>query len=185
MTFYTRPPESIEYAGNTYALDLRFWRVLAAFDALSDNFLDDFAKLSAFLEITCPDGPLDIGLFNAILELIKDPDTPSGEPASMDIKQDWELVYSAFIQAYQIDLYKSDMHWFLFRALLKGIPQGTRLADVIRIRTEPIPAKGSLEAKANLMKLKARYALKKQGGFQDGLNRLFDVLKAQAERGKP
>lgn len=185
MTFYKRPPEAVCYGGKEYALDMRFWRVLAAFDALSDKDLDEYAKLSAFIEITCPDGPLDVGLFGAILDVLKDEETPSGEPPAMDIKSDWEYIYAGFIQAYGIDLYSSDMHWFLFRALLKGLPQNTRMAEIARIRTEPIPAKASPEARAHLLKLKARYALNKSGGFQDGLNRLFDAVKAQAERGKP
>lgn len=181
MKFYTRPPETIEYNGTEYPLDMRFWRVLAAFDALGDKSLpDDIKARTALNTLVKGPHPDDVGLLLAILEPLKEPQT--GEPPVMDMEQDAELVYAAFWQAYGIDLYASDMHYLEFRALMKGLPPGTQLGEVIKIRSMDIPAPNGHNAKqiAEILRAKARVSLKKQGNFADGLNAMFDALAKQA-----
>lgn len=56
-----------------------------------------------------------------------------GGARTLDLDVDGELVVAAFQQAYGIDLTSSDadgMHWHRFLALLRGIPQETKLAQV-------------------------------------------------------
>lgn len=181
MKFYERPRASVEYKGEKYALDMRFWRVLAAFDALADNSLPDAIKCRTALNtlVTGPH-PDDVGLLLAILEPLKEPQT--GEPPVMDMEQDAELVYAAFYQAYGIDLYQSDMHYETFRALLKGLPPGTALSEVIKIRSMDVPEANGRNGRqiAEILRAKARVSLNKQGSFADGLGAMFEALKKQA-----
>lgn len=160
---------------------MRFWRVLAAFDALGDNSLPDAEKVRTALNtLVRGPHPNDPALLVAILEPYKE--VPSGEAPVMDMAQDAELVYAAFWQAYGIDLYQSDMHFAQFRALLKGLPPGTQLSEVIKIRTMDVPEPNGHNGKqiAEILRAKARVALRKHGSFSDGLNMMFEVLKKQA-----
>ena len=55
----------------------------------------------------------------------------------LDFKIDENLIYAAFRQAYNIDLYdleQEELHWYKFKALLDGIPPNTALSKVIEIR---------------------------------------------------
>lgn len=77
--------------------------------------------------------------------------------------QDAQLIYAAFWQAYGIDLYKEQnkLHWHTFLALMNGLPDGTRFAQVIEIRTCELPTgKGSGKERERLLKLKERYRIK-------------------------
>ena len=51
----------------------------------------------------------------------------------LDYELDSDLIYSAFMQQYRIDLMRSNMHWYKFQALLRGL-QDTKLNEIIGIR---------------------------------------------------
>lgn len=59
-----------------------------------------------------------------------------GGARQFDDDLDAPLVVAAFRQAYGVDLTDPglEMHWHLYRALLRGIPSGTRLAEVMQAR---------------------------------------------------
>lgn len=52
----------------------------------------------------------------------------------LDFKLDADLIYSAFMGQYGIDLLEVDLHWHKFLALLSGITEGTKLAEVMGYR---------------------------------------------------
>lgn len=104
-------------------------------------------------------------------------------PPSVDITQDWEYIYAGFLQAYGIDLFDSSMHWLKFCALLKSLPKGTRLREIVEIRTAPVPkpTKHNREQIAALLKAKADVALKAtETSLETGLQALYLTLKHQA-----
>lgn len=53
---------------------------------------------------------------------------------AFDYETDSELIYSAFMQQYHIDLMTVNMHWHIFKALLSGITEPCKLAKVIGYR---------------------------------------------------
>lgn len=81
--------------------------------------------------------------------------------ASYDIRYDGDYIYSSFLQAYGIDLFdvQGELHWRKFNALLSGLPEGTKLMEVIKIRKWK-PQKGdSSEYKEEMRRLQKDYAL--------------------------
>lgn len=52
----------------------------------------------------------------------------------IDFKLDADYIYSSFLQAYGINLLKSDMHWFEFMALFKSLPEETIMRKIIEYR---------------------------------------------------
>lgn len=83
------------------------------------------------------------------------------EQAPYDIRFDGDYIYSSFLQAYGIDLFdvQGQLHWRKFNALLSGLPEGTKLMEVIKIRKWK-PQKGdSAEYKEEMRRLQKDYAL--------------------------
>ena len=83
------------------------------------------------------------------------------EQAPYDIRYDGDYIYASFLQAYGIDLFdvQGKLHWKKFNALLSGLPEGTKLMEVIKIRKWK-PQKGdSAEYKEEMRRLQKDYAL--------------------------
>lgn len=81
--------------------------------------------------------------------------------APYDIRYDGDYIYASFLQAYGIDLFdvQGELHWKKFNALLSGLPEGTKLMEVIKIRKWK-PQKGdSSEYKEEMRRLQKDYAL--------------------------
>lgn len=81
--------------------------------------------------------------------------------APYDIRYDGDYIYSSVLQAYGIDLFdvQGELHWRKFNALLSGLPEGTKLMEVIKIRKWK-PQKGdSAEYKEEMRRLQKDYAL--------------------------
>lgn len=81
--------------------------------------------------------------------------------APYDIRYDGDYIYPSFLQAYGIDLFdvQGELHWRKFNALLSGLPEGTKLIEVIKIRKWK-PQKGdSAEYKEEMRRLQKDYAL--------------------------
>lgn len=116
--------------------------------------------------------------------LFPPPEGPPG-PKAFDFRQDSELLYAAFRQAYGIDLdaEHGKLHWLRFLALLEGLPDNTRLSQVINIRLRPIPKanKHNREEIRQLLELKAKLRLKltpeeEAEQFQRGLQKVAQSL---------
>lgn len=81
--------------------------------------------------------------------------------APYDIRYDGDYIYASFLQAYGIDLFdvQGQLHWKKFNALLSGLPEGTKLMEVVKIRKWK-PQKGdSAEYKEEMRRLQKDYAL--------------------------
>lgn len=180
---YERFPDVIEYQGKSYAIDLSYAAVFVVMDVLNDIRIEPFTRIETALDILVKDPhPVDDKLLDEITKLLKE-DRPTG-PRVMDIEQDWDYICAAFQQAYGIDLYEDkSMHIFKFRALLQAIPQNTKLAEIIGIRSAPIPEpnKHNQQHIAELTRLKALYALRDNNSIQDGWKHLAEVLLKRAK----
>lgn len=171
---------SFEYEGKTYNIDLSFDNVLDVFDVLDDEELTDYNKANIALELLTGEVVegdatnlwehvyktfIAIETKQAIEYDIKGNPMPVREDTSeeklVDIKQDAEYIYTSFIQAYNINLFKEQgkLQWQEFRALLNGLPSNTIMQKIIQIRLWK-PSKGeSSEYKDSMRKLKRTYKL--------------------------
>lgn len=180
-------PRSVEYDGHFYPIHPEWPNVLLAVRALDDESLSEAEQLYTACALLLGDKvPASAGLLKAVFDTLN-PEKPAKiEQPVMDYYQDWDLIYAGFWQTYGIDLAeRRDLHWMQFVALVKGLPQGTRFADVVGIRQMDIPAPDKFNAKyrQQIIEMKAKYALKgPSGSLQSGLESLFFALKSQAER---
>ena len=82
-----------------------------------------------------------------------------GDDISFDFEVDASNIYAAFLKNYNIDLTKTDMHWFQFIALFSNL-KNTSLNDMMCYRTIDLSQyKG--EQKAEMKALKERYKIHK------------------------
>ena len=83
------------------------------------------------------------------------------QKAPYDIRFDGDYIYSSFLQAYGIDLFdvQGKLHWRKFNALLSGLPEGTKLMEVIKIRKWKAQKGDSSEYKEEMRRLQKDYAL--------------------------
>ncbi|MHB9781190.1 Gp15 family bacteriophage protein [Streptococcus sp. 10F2] len=90
--------------------------------------------------------------------------TGSSEQKFFNARFDGEYIFASFMQAYGINLFKvqGELHWKEFNALLAGLPEGTKLSEVIQARKYK-PQKGDTEEyKREMLKRKKEYALPNQ-----------------------
>lgn len=82
-----------------------------------------------------------------------------GDDISFDFEVDASNIYAAFLKNYNIDLTKTDMHWFQFIALFSNL-KDTSLNDMMYYRTLDLSQyKG--EQKSEMKALKERYKIHK------------------------
>lgn len=110
-----------------------------------------------------------------------------------DFEQDAALIYAGFLQAYGIDLHKRKwrrMHWHTFMSLFSGLPEETRIMQIISIRAKPLPkpTKYNAEERQQLMRLKSIYRLEvseeeRERQLATGLWKLAEMLQSMAKEG--
>lgn len=78
-----------------------------------------------------------------------------------DFYIDRELILAAFMQAYGINLAEAHMHWWIFHALLVGLPDSTTFSKIMGYRvcdTSNMPK----QTREEYNRLKARFAIKRK-----------------------
>ena len=142
-------------------------------EVLQDGQLDDLEKLRTALDLYFPGTVFDGSVLDeAINQMIwfyrcgADPAetteadaTDSDKDPPFSYEYDADYIYSAFMQAYGLDLARHPLHWWQFRALFRSLPEETQLVKIIGYRTMKIPAKASKEQRQHYEHLKRVYAL--------------------------
>lgn len=189
---------TVLFKGKRYRLDLAYDVVLLVQQLYEEENLDNEDKINQALKLLVRDR-FRVWLLNdleraQLLEEItrehissKRRTRTSSHQKLMDFHYDEAYIYASFRQAYGIDLAEESgkMSWRKYIDLLDGLPDKTKLKEVMRIRAMEIPAPTRTNRKEiqNIMELKSYYALPvKGGGGQDGLNLLFDTLERMANR---
>lgn len=124
-------------------------------------------------------------LLNKALSALSPKGGKGGGRRTLSLTCDSELIYTALLQSYGIDILREKVDFRLLPLLAAGAGEDTLLHRVVEIRTAEIPPAGKAPAEyiSRLSRLKAIYALPEESGFQNGMNRLFDSLaRGGAER---
>lgn len=95
------------------------------------------------------------------------PGASDGSARAFDDDEDAALVVAAFRQAYGIDLTDPalELHWHLYRALLRGVPGDTHLAEVMGARSWT-EASSRRRPDVAAREARARWALPRLSGSQ-------------------
>lgn len=158
---------------------------------LQDPELDDLEKIQTALQLYFPGVVFDPDVLDeAISKMVwfyrcgVDPAETTGKSADDTVndeppfsyEHDADYIFSAFMQAYGLDLARRPLHWWQFRALFRSLPEDTQLVKIIGYRTMKIPAKMSKEQRQHYEKMKRIYALPQSADRQQLESDLNDLL---------
>ena len=144
---------------------------LQCLSMLDNDDIPDAVRISCVIETILAEGEeitpdLYLDVFSAILDYLKgfpvEGGTKSREPV-FSYSQDHAYVVAGFRQAYGMsleDIHKT--HWWEFQALLSGLPEGTRLSQIMRIRSMDIDPKASPAEKLRIQKAKSLVRIRKR-----------------------
>lgn len=189
---------TVEFRGKRYRLDLSFDTVLLVQMLYDEEVLTNEEKIDQALRMLVKQWfkvwLLDETARAQLLEQItKEHIMTNRRPTQkqsaklLDFQHDSDYIYASFRQAYGMDLTREcgKLPWKRFLDLLDGLPEKTKLKEVMRIRAMEIPKPTRYNQKEiqNIIQLKAYYALPvKGGGGQQGLDLLFDTLARGARK---
>lgn len=74
--------------------------------------------------------------------------------------QDHEYIYSSFVEQYNIDLTKEDMHWYKFKALFHGLSENTKMGEIMKYRAIDLSKIKDKETRKFYAKQKSIYKIK-------------------------
>lgn len=128
-------PEAVEVDGRTYPVHTSFKYWLNFLEQIG-NKKNPPTAFDFMYKCDKPESRLNglmalIAFCNPTQELPRT-DSSVSEKA-MDYAIDADYIYAAFMERYGIDLVESDMHWYRFQALLKGL-HDTKLNEIIGYR---------------------------------------------------
>ena len=171
----------VEIDGEVYEVNLAFDNVMLLLTIVDDRSLTDEEKVDAGIYTllgTQLELEIDqrVKVFEALMENFIQGSDKRGLQVDLegnvmpevnrkpvyDLFHDGEYIYSSFRQAYGMNLLEEQgrLDWREFKALLRDLPDDTKLKQVIDIRTRPYPkGKGMSEERKQLKELKRAFAL--------------------------
>lgn len=130
-------PDSVIVSGETFRIhtDFSYWI------NFSNLIQDKTLPLSAFDFFYIDEKPEDraagfqelVTFFLNKRELPRNLDENKSTEKQMDFSLDADLIYSAFMAQYKIDLVETPLHWYKFQALLFGL-KDSKFTDVLNFR---------------------------------------------------
>lgn len=166
-------PRSVFIQDGTIEIDIKTdtLTALQCLSMLDNDEIPDAVRVSCVIETILAEGEeitpdLYIDAFSSILEYLKgypvEGTSRSREPV-FSYSQDHAYVVAGFRQAYGMSLEDiQKTHWWEFQALLTGLPEGTRLSQIMRIRSMDIDPKASPAEKLRIQKAKSLVRIRKR-----------------------
>lgn len=170
-------PEFIEINNEKHKINTDFKVALACFEALEDEELNDIARIYAIVSLLLgveKDGRIEVPQFNnedlekVVKLLIKylscneDKEQNTSNKKDMDFQQDKEYIYASFLTDYQIDLESTEMHWWKFCNLLRGLTDKCILNRVRDIRNTDLSEYKDSKTREKLVKAMKSVELKEK-----------------------
>ena len=136
-------PNNIEVAGKSYLLNTDFREWLKFGSILQQKNTEIFDLLFVINnDITALDILKNQDEFiTKLIEFYRNKNvTPRQDNSStndivVDYILDGEYIVASFMQAYHIDLTQCDMHWHMFKALFVGLPEDTKISQIMSMRS--------------------------------------------------
>ncbi len=141
MTLQQRPKDYIRYQGKDYLFHPYFNRVLTLLtEVFPSEILSDAEKINIAIT-SLSEAPVTQDVFELMLLELFPKSKKLSDQKTMDFEQDAALIYAGFRQAYGIDLFeeRNKLDWRIFLALVKGLPETTEFARVVKLRCTKIP----------------------------------------------
>lgn len=175
-------PETVIVDGKEMKVKTSFRNILNILSLLKDSLFTEIEKQYLSLIMFYEDVPENP--WEAMQEMMKfiqcyaDYEEKEGSrEEAFDFEIDSSSIYSAFFQIYGIDLSNTDMHWFQYISMFENINDGTpKFVNLMNIRQMKIEPSLSGEKKAEIQKLKRKYALSSKKQSFSKSSELAEIL---------
>lgn len=166
-------PDVVEIAGLSVPIDTSFRTGILFEELMLDKSMDPQEKLRTALELYFPgvrfSPEVTAEAVQAMLWFYRcgADEEPAGagqgggaaEDPPYSYEYDADYIYAAFLGSFGIDLARTKLHWWQFRALFKSLPEETQFIKIIGYRTMTIPAKMPKDQKQYYQRMKKLHAL--------------------------
>ncbi len=175
-----------EFENKTYEIDLAFDNVLDVYDVLQKPDLRDIEKIDLALELLIgeyePENAVALWnyIYNSFIHTettkviqydlqgnpMPDQEDDGNEDKLYDLVKDADYIYSAFRQAYHINLMveQGRLHWNEFKALLNALPSNTFMKRIMEIRGYKPKRGDPAEYRSQMEDLQKKFALNTEDG---------------------
>lgn len=178
------PPEHLLVRGEKCPIrtDFKTWLIFSDIVGNGEEILQKLPKIIGTVFFSLPPNLLD-----AIREVMRfyscgvESENTSTEKANQkkffDFEYDADLIYSAFLQQYHIDLCESNMHWWKFKALFNGLSEETQFMKVLQYRCVDVSTIKNKEQKAFYIKMKSLHKLPDNRSEEQKEQHINDVME--------
>lgn len=170
-------PEYIEVNGEQHKINTDFKTALACFEALADENINDIARVYAIISLLLAvevNGEIQVPQFenqelNKVAELLikylscnDESEGTTVNKRDMDFVQDKQYIYASFLSDYNIDLENTNMHWWKFCNLIKGLTDKCILNRIRDIRNTDLSEYKDNKTREKLIKAMESVKLKEK-----------------------
>ena len=182
----TSDPEDAEVNGKRYKINTDF-RIALRCNEISENndIMDEERGLAIVYLLFGDEGINNIEDSNELLEIAlkflscgqkKEKDNKK-EEVDMDFEQDWNYIQTSFFSDYNIDLTKSQIHWWKFCNMLGGLTDKCIFNRVRFVRNFDISQIKDSKEREKWIKQKELVALKREKTSEE--KRLDEIFERQ------
>jgi hypothetical protein len=184
-------PTSVEIDGVNYNISSNFRSYIKLELIMNDSDLTEVEKLYIILQIFYGDQKINnlqkavdavLWMYRGGEEITKrEEEEHEGDHIApkpiYDFNYDADLIYAAFLTQYNIDLNSIEyMHWWKFRALLRGLSEESRFSKVLFYRTVKITSDMTKEQKKFYREMKRIHGLPDNRTEEDKEAEFHNVL---------
>lgn len=180
-----RYPEYAEVDGVRYKINTDFRVALRCFEVIEDSSISDEERAFAVVFLLFGDVPIDrmeefLRIAGDYLRCGESNESQTATEKDMDFSADERYIVASFMSDYQIDLYKTDMHFWQYIRLIQGFTDKCVMSRVREIRTYDLNEVKDPKTRAKIVKAKEAVALpdkftKAEQEAIDEFEKLFDV----------
>lgn len=164
-------PEKIEINNRAYEVNSDFRTLILINLLLCDPLVSEIDKVKQALILFYPKIPVDINeaidklsWFNRCgkeieYKKIKKTNSTIGKK-TLDYEKDADLIYSAFMSQYRLDLQDIEyLHWWKFQSLLNGLNENNKLCEIMKYRSIDLSKIKDKEEKKYYKEMQELYSL--------------------------
>lgn len=178
-------PEYAEVAGKRYKINTDYRVALRCFDVIEDEAICDEERALAVVFLLFGEVPttnLDdfLRIAGDYLRCGETQEAQTSSERDIDFAADEKYIVASFMSDYQIDLSRTDMHFWQYIRLIQGFTERTIMSRVREIRNYDLEELKDPKARAKMVKAKEAVALpekftKAEREAIEEFEKLFDV----------
>ena len=163
---FEKPPEVVKILGQEYKIntDFRTWLNILEYFSKKISTKDKlcFLLINSYCDRLPPNMEAAVSAVIDFMNMGNSEKKSEKSENIIDFKLDEKLIYAAFYQQYGINLYRDDLHWWEFMALLSTLNEDTAFMKVIGYRSVDLGKIKDDKQRSFYRKMKRKYSINKE-----------------------